>query len=191
MANLVVGDKLTVEQLLQGLLISSGNDAAYTLAVNTVRKAVGESVGPSMAVELFVDMMNDNVKKLGLEKTNFTTPDGYDAPNQYSTAKDLSKIAYTAYENKLIKNICRMQSVYVPEKGITWFSTNKLLDPESQYYFDKALGMKTGSTGDAGKCLISAAEDGGKQYISVVLNATEDGRWSDSLSLLKYGLTLE
>lgn|GEM_PF-5193718 len=190
-SSLVVGDELTVEQLLQGMLISSGNDAAYVLAVNTGRKVKGNNVKNDLAVKQFVKLMNNNVKLLGLENTNFSTPDGYDSDNQFSTAKDLAIIACAAYENDTIKDICNIQSIYIPEKGITWTNTNELINPNSEYYFDKAIGMKTGSTGAAGKCLISAAIDDGEQYISVVLNSSEEGRWDDSIILLEYGLSIK
>lgn len=187
-AYLAVGDRLTVQEVIQGLLISSGNDAAYVLAVNTSRKVFGDNISDDLAIEFFIELMNNNVKLLGLENTHFTTPDGYDSDNQYSTANDLAVIAYEAYENDVIKEAVALESKYVKSKGITWTTTNQLLVEESDYYYKYAMGMKTGSTGNAGKCLISIADDGDNRYISVVLDSDETGRWEDSLQLLKYGL---
>lgn len=189
-AKLAVGDELTVEQLVQGMLISSGNDAAYVLAVNTSRQILGQALSKRQAVDYFIQFMNANVEWMELEHTHFNSPDGYDADNQYTSAGDLAVIAYEAYQNQVIRNICKMQSVYIAEKDITWHSTNELLNPDSIYYYDKAIGMKTGSTGNAGKCLVSLAQEGEQLYLCVVLNSDEEGRWNDSVALLEYGFGL-
>jgi D-alanyl-D-alanine carboxypeptidase (penicillin-binding protein 5/6) len=189
-ANLEVGDTLSVRQLLSGLLISSGNDAAYTLAVNVGRQELDEVVTYEEAIAYFVACMNENVETMGLTNTHFNSPDGYDADNQYISAEDLAMIAYEAYENEEIRTICSTHSLYVKEKDITWTSTNQLMNPDSQYYYDKAIGMKTGSTGNAGKCLVSVAQSGEQVYLCVVLNSDDSGRWLDSIALLDYGFGL-
>lgn len=99
------GQIVTVEELLEGLLISSGNDAAYVLA-NAAGQAIlnnnianeGKEFTPSQCVRRFIFEMNKNVRDMNLENTNFTSPDGYDDDNQYTTASDLSKIAIEAYK---------------------------------------------------------------------------------------------
>ena len=111
------GQVVTVQELLEGLLISSGNDAAYVLA-----KAAGEAIlkdnianegktfTAAQCVERFVYEMNKNVRDMELENTHFMSPDGYDAADQYTSASDLSKIAIEAYNNETIRKICGTQS---------------------------------------------------------------------------------
>lgn len=188
-AYLKEGDVLTVRRIVQGLLMSSGNDAAYVLAVNTARTIMGEDYPIDDSIKLFVDIMNNNVKKMGLKNTNFASPDGYDTENQYSSAHDLAVIAYEALQNNVIMESVSVHSQYVKELGITWKSTDELMNPDGQYYYKNAIGLKTGSTGTAGKCFVGAAKKGEKKVISVVLNSDEPGRWTDSKALLEYGLS--
>lgn len=192
-AGLSQGEVLTFKELLQGLLLSSGNDAAYVIA-----RAAGEklyyddiayenvSITKEQAVARFVKEMNKNAKDLGLDNTHFLSPDGYDVDGQYTSAKDLSILALTALENDEIKEICGTTSVTTQNGAHTWTTTNELMHSESRYYYEYAIGLKTGSTDAAGKCLVSAAEKDGKTCISVVLNSTTEGRYEDSLKLLKY-----
>ncbi len=188
---LEAGDKLTVEQMIQGMLICSGNDAAYVLAANTGRRLSEKKLSDSEAVRYFIDLMNQRVKEMQLSHTHFNSPDGYDADNQYTSAEDLAVIAYQAYQNPVIRRTCKLSKVYVPERDVTWQSTNQLLNPDSEYYYDKAIGMKTGSTDNAGKCLVSLAKEGEQVYLCVVLNSDEPGRWTDSISLFDYGFSLK
>lgn len=190
------GQIVTVEELLEGLLISSGNDAAYVLA-NAAGQAIlnnnianeGKEFTPSQCVRRFIFEMNKNVRDMNLENTNFTSPDGYDDDNQYTTASDLSKIAIEAYNNETIMEICKMSSKYSKTLNKIWTSTNQLINKKGNYYFKECLGMKTGSTGLAGKCLVSAAKKGDVTCISVVLgDKTDEQRWMDSKKLLNYGL---
>ena len=195
-AGFAKGQVVTVEELLNGLLISSGNDAAYVLA-----KATGETIfkdnienegktfTASQCVGRFVLEMNKNVRDMKLENTHFTSPDGYDDNNQYTTASDLSKIAIEAYSNKTIADICKKSSQYSETLNKTWTSTNELLNKKSSYYYDCCKGLKTGSTGAAGKCLVSVGKKGDRECISVVLNAQTDAqRWTDTTKLLQFGL---
>lgn len=190
------GQIVTVRELLEGLLISSGNDAAYVLA-----KAAGEAIfedniayegerfSSEQCVERFILEMNKNVRDMELENTNFTTPDGYDAEGQYTTASDLAKIATEAYDNEIIREICGLSSKYSETLGKTWTSTNELMNKESNFYYKYCMGMKTGTTDLAGKCLVSVAEKDDETCICVVLNEeTEEGRWEDSVKLLKFGV---
>ena len=190
------GQMVTVEELLEGLLISSGNDAAYVLAKAAGQEIFennianeGKTFTPVQCVQRFVFEMNKNVRDMNLENTNFTSPDGYDDENQYTTARDLSKIAIEAYENETILKICKMESKYSKTLNKTWTSTNELMNKNGNYYFEYCLGMKTGSTGLAGKCLVSVAKKDDVSCISVVLkDETDEQRWEDSQKLLNYGL---
>ncbi len=190
------GQTVTVKELMHGMLIASGNDAAYILA-----KAVGEEIlydnianegkrfTAKQCVERFVYEMNKNVGDMELKNTHFESPDGYDENNQYTTASDLSKIAIRAYENETVRDICKKSSSYSETLNKTWKSTNKLIDKEGQYYCKYCVGMKTGSTVGAGKCLVSVAEKKGKEIVVVVLNSTsEKTRFGDSRKLIESAL---
>lgn len=190
------GQLTTVEELLNGMLICSGNDAAYILA-----KATGEAIfennianegktfTDAQCVERFVLEMNKNVRDMELENTHFTSPDGYDDSKQYTTASDLSKIAIEAYSNEVIAKICKKHSYKSDTLGRTWISTNELLDKNSDYYYKYCVGLKTGSTDAAGKCLVSVGKKKKEECISVVLgDESDEQRWNDTKELLQYGL---
>ena len=190
------GQIVTVEELLNGMLISSGNDAAYILAKATGEEIFdnnianeGKKFTDAQCVERFVLEMNKNVRDMKLENTHFTSPDGYDDSGQYTTASDLSKIAIEAYENKTIAKICGTQSYKSDTLGKTWTSTNELLNKNSDFYYKYCMGLKTGSTDGAGKCLVSVGKKDDVECISVVLgDASDEERWKDTKELLEYGL---
>lgn len=190
------GQVVTVEELMEGLLIASGNDAAYILAKATGQAILennianeGKTFTAAQCVQRFVFEMNKNVRDMELENTNFTTPDGYDDEGQYTSAGDLSKIAMEAYNNDTIMQICKTKKKYSKTLNKTWTSTNELLNKSGSYYYKHCVGMKTGSTNLAGKCLVTAAKKGKSACVSVVLNdKTDEQRWNDSMKLLNYGL---
>lgn len=190
------GQIVTVEELLNGMLICSGNDAAYILAKATGEEIFdnnianeGRSFTDAQCVERFVLEMNKNVRDMELDNTHFTSPDGYDSSNQYTTASDLSKIAIEAYSNPTIAKICKRQNYKSDTLGKTWTSTNELLNKKSSYYYKYCVGLKTGSTDEAGKCLVSVGKKNNQECISVVLGEnTDEQRWKDTTTLLEYGL---
>lgn len=190
------GQIVKVEELLEGLLIASGNDAAYILAKAAGQKILennianeGKRFTSEQCVQRFIFEMNKNVRDMELKNTRFTSPDGYDDKEQYTTATDLSKIAIEAYNNETIMKICNMDEKYSKTLGKTWVSTNQLLNKSGNHYYKYCLGMKTGSTDLAGKCLVSAAKKDDVTCISVVLDdKTDEQRWEDSYKLLNYGL---
>ncbi len=190
------GQIVTVEELLNGMLICSGNDAAYILAKATGKKIFdnnianeGKKFTDAQCVERFILEMNKNVRDMELENTHFTSPDGYDDNNQYTTASDLSKIAVHAYHNRTIAKICKRQSYQSDTLGKKWTSTNELLRKDSDFYYKYCVGMKTGSTDAAGKCLVSVGKKDAEECISVVLGEDMDEqRWKDAKTLLEYGL---
>lgn len=192
-AGIYTGNQVTVEQLLEGLLLPSGGDAAYALATHVGHKILGDTfVSVETAMEAFVGKMNEKAKNLGAMKSHFTTPDGFDEKGQYSTASDLGIIAAaflsSTKEDGILKTIVGKESsrVCFPDgTDLTWENTNLLLVPSSEYYYNKAIGLKTGSTENAGKCLISAAIIHDDIYIAVVMGDTEEGRYLDSIALYK------
>lgn len=182
------GDTLTIRQLLIALLLPSGNDAAYTLAVHTGRKiAKDDNLTETRAVEVFMDAVNEKAKSLGAVNSNFVVPDGYDADGQYTTAVDLAMIADACLDNTCIAQLIgtyRSYEKWTSGREVTYYNTNQLLDSSSPFYYPEAIGIKTGSTGLAGDCLVSAAKINGKTYICVVMGAaTSDARYQDSIQI--------
>lgn len=181
------GDRLTVRQLLDALLLPSGNDAAYALAVYTGRKINGdEKLLIQEAVETFVEAMNKKAYDLGAEDSNFTSPDGYDNDGQYTTAHDLACIAKAFLRVDLLREIAGSYEIsdrWLSGRQVVYNNTNELINPDSQYYYPKATGLKTGKSEAAGCCLVSSAYIEGEVYLCVVMGSTEEGRWTDSLTL--------
>ena len=164
-------EELTVRQLLYGLMLQSGNDAALTLALE-----VGEN-----SIEKFAQMMNETAKKCGANDSNFVTPHGLDDKDHYTTAYDLAKITSYALKNKTFKEIVSTKSYKIPASESTTARTiinkNKLLSS-----LEGCIGVKTGYTSRAGRCLVSACERGGMQVVCVVLNCRP--MFEESLDLI-------
>lgn len=179
------GQVQTVEELLAALLLQSGNDAARTLAVFIAEKENGGPLPTEVAIANFARLMNEKASEVGATSSHFINPHGLHDPEHYSTAYDLAVIAKTARQNDVIKNIISQPSYST--KTHVYSNRNKLLDRGNSYYFDGATGMKTGFTDEAGYCLVTSAERGGKQLIAVVMNSGQDSIWNDSISLLHYG----
>jgi len=185
------GHKLKLYDLITGMLMVSGNDAAYTIAVSAARAVSGDSaMSDTEALAYFCGLMNDFARELGMKNSHFTTPDGWDDPEQYTTAYDLALLAKYALSVPEIREIVSTRQKYVVfESGenITWINSNKLLNPRSEFYCENAVGMKTGTTESAGNCLIAAFSKNEKTYISVVTGCDTDydrysitkERWQD------------
>ncbi len=172
---------LTVEQLIDAMLIPSGNDAAYTLAVNTADYLdnSGSRMDDEAAVAAFVKLMNDKANELGCRNTVFCTPDGYDAEGQYTTAEDLLLISRAAYQNDVIK-----KSVSKVSSG-SWTNSNLLINSESRYYSEYVTGLKTGSTVDAGYCVTVSVElEDDTLFLVLLCSPTRDGRFLDALNII-------
>ncbi len=168
------GDKITVNDLLYGLMLRSGNDAAVALA---------EYIGGS--VEGFAKMMNEKAREIGLENTNFVTPNGLDDPNHYTTATELAKLTDVALNNEKFAEIVKTKYKTISINGNSREikNTNELLlsDVEGIY------GVKTGFTNNAGRCLVTAVKRNDMDLIFVVLGAdTREYRAKDSLKLINY-----
>lgn len=184
---LMQGDTLTVRQLLIALMLPSGNDAAYTLAVNTGKKIAGDNgLSNAQSIDVFMDKVNKKAKSLGAENSNFVVPDGYDADGQYTTAYDLTVIAKACLDDPYISEIVASYSSYERWPGgreVTYNNTNELLNPSSQYYRPEVIGLKTGTSSLGGACIVSAAVINGNTYICAVMGATEKARFQDSIDI--------
>ncbi|MHA9737093.1 transpeptidase-like D-Ala-D-Ala carboxypeptidase VanY-D [Robinsoniella peoriensis] len=185
---LMQGDTLTVRQLLVALMLPSGNDAAYTLAVNTGKKIAGDKgLSNAKAIDVFMDKVNQKAKSLGAKNSNFVVPDGYDADGQYTTAYDLAVIAKACLDAPCISEIVASYSSYErwPNgREVTYNNTNELLNPNSQYYRPEVIGLKTGTSSLGGACIVSAAVINGNTYICAVMGSTEDARFQDSIDII-------
>lgn len=177
------GHRLTLGQLIEGMLLASGNDAAYTIAVNVARTVIGENLSDSEAVSFFCELMNSFARLIGMKNSNFTSPDGYDDENQYTTAEDLlilTKCALTVPVIKETVSLSQKHVIFRSGENITWQNTNKLLS-SGTHYNKYAVGMKTGTTNNAGNCLIAVFEKDDMTYISIVCGAeTSDSRYKDT-----------
>ena len=185
---LMKGDTLTVRQLLIALMLPSGNDAAYTLAVNTGKKIAGDKgLSDTQAIDVFMDKVNEKAKQLGAKNSNFVVPDGYDADGQYTTAYDLAIIAKACLDDPCISDIVATYSSYerwTNGREVTYKNTNELLNPDSKYYRPEVIGLKTGTSGRGGACIISAAVINGNTYICAVMGSTENDRFQDSVDII-------
>ena len=184
-ASLKEGENLTVEELLNVLLIPSANDAAIALA---------EHIAGS--VEEFAKMMNNKAKEIGCLNTNFINPNGVHNENHYSTAYDLALIGKYAYSNSIINSIASKEVYDLPKNAVNnhtvYKSTIALLRSDSKYYYEYANGLKTGYTDPAGYCIIATAKKDDMNLLAVVLNGRylDDGtatRESDCIKLFNYG----
>lgn len=172
---LKTGDKATVQDLLYGLMLCSGNDAAVALA---------EHVGGS--VEGFAELMNAKAKELNLSNTNFVTPHGLDNENHYTTAYELAIMADYGLKNKTFRSIVGTKNITINinRKPRNLNNTNELLGSVSGVY-----GVKTGFTNGANRCLVSSCKRDNLDIITVVLGAdTKKFRTQDSLKLINYAM---
>lgn len=183
------GDVLTVEQLIAGMLLPSGNDAAYILAAEAGRAMYGEKanqVSTDDAVERFVKEMNDQAKLLGMNGTNFANPDGIHSDSHYSTYADLAVLGTLVLADPIILKYAAVSTmdVTLQSGSVTWKNTNAIIDPDSEYYCSLCTGLKTGQTPMAGSCLLSAFEYRGRTLIVGVFGCKEvDDRFPDTLQL--------
>lgn len=191
-ANIHEGEILTVQNLLEGMLLPSGNDAAYAIATYVGRKSLKDpKASREEAVLEFTRLMNKKAKTLGVKNSCFKTPDGYDALGQYTTAYDMALIGMAAAECDTIVEISqksRSRNIFASGRDVTWESTNRLIKRGYDQYYPYAIGLKTGTSTMAGKCLVAAAIKDDKEVICVVMNSTSTGRWEDAIALLDYGL---
>ncbi len=159
------GEVLTLQELLYGMMLSSGNDAATALAIYC-----------GGTVEGFAQLMNDKARKLGMENTHFSNPHGLDGKEHYSTARDLAILAIHAMKNPIFAQTVSTKTVTVGQRTLS--NHNKLL-----WQLDGADGVKTGYTRAAGRILVSSAVRNGRRLICVTINDSDD--WSDHKKLME------
>lgn len=164
------GEVIAMKELLYGLMFRSGNDAAI---------AIAEDLGKD--IKGFSKLMNEYALEIGAVNSHFETPHGLDSENHYSTAYDLALITSKAKENKLFNEIVSSKDIKAETLGFTrdYHNINKIL-----YQIPGANGVKTGSTGKAGKCLVTSVNMNGHDVIFVVLNCTP--RWKETTKMYKY-----
>ena len=170
------GDTYSRRRLLEILLVKSMNDVARCLA----RDHAG-------SVEGFALKMNARAQQLGMTNSHFVNPNGLPAAGQYSTARDMARVAMVAYRNPTIRSIVRLKELlwqYNDGRVKRFSNTNRVL---KNYAF--CNGMKTGYTEASGFCLISSASNGSRDVIAVVLGDGREAVWIDSYRLLAWGLT--
>lgn len=182
------GDRLSVEMLVQGMMMQSGNDAAYAVAVAAGRVIAGDAgLSAREALAVFMERVNSRGEELGLTGTHFETPDGLDTWKHYTTPGDMLRIALLVMEQPLLLHYTSItQGVVMYENGESYQykSTNFLLHPESEYYCPDACGMKTGTTKKAGSCLMALFHNGEGYILIGVFGCPEyEDRFSDALQL--------
>lgn len=172
---LKLNEEMTLEHLLYGMMLRSGNDAAT---------AIAEHVGGSE--EGFAYLMNEKARDIGMINSNFVNPHGLNEDDHYSTANDMAKLTAYALKNPVFSDIVKTKVKKVPNPhedwDYTWYNKNKMLS-----FYEGADGVKTGFTKLAGRCLISSATRDGRQIAVVTLNDGND--WFDHTQWLNYGFS--
>lgn len=168
------GEKMSIEDLVYGLMLRSGNDAAV---------AIGEHIGGS--VEGFVYLMNEKAEWLGMTNTSFANPHGLEADDHYSTAYDMALLMRYALDNSYFKKVSKTTNHQAKTRSYAWQNKNKLLTS----YYKHCTGGKTGFTKKAGRTLLTSAEKDNVELIAVTLNAPDD--WNDHISMFEWGFEHE
>lgn len=169
------GDSVSLNELVYGMMLQSGNDAA-----NTVAYVIGGTP------ENFAKIMNERAKQIGMLNTNFVTASGLDDEMHYSTAYDMALLAAESIENPEFRYICSQKSAKLtygnPPYARTLTNHNRLL-----WRYSSSIGIKTGFTKKSGRCLVSAAEKNGITLVAVTLNASDD--WNDHVFMFEFGFS--
>lgn len=160
-------ERITMEALLYGLLLESGNDAAMVIACACAG-----------GVAEFAELMNQKARELGMSHSHFANPSGLNADGHYSTARDMAKLAAACLKNETVARICSTRSAVFGTRSFV--NHNRLLS-----LYDGCVGMKTGYTELAGRTLVSAARRDGQTLVAVTLNDGND--WKDHMALFDYG----
>lgn len=170
---LLPGDRVSLDELVHGMMLQSGNDAANVTAHYLSNDYVS-----------FLDLMNERAREIGMNNTNFATPSGLDSDEHYSTAYDMALLGRESVSNQKFLSVCSKKKETLtygnPPYKRTLYNHNRLLDR-----YDYALGIKTGFTKKSGRCLVSYARKDGVGLVAVTLNAPDD--WNDHKKLLDFG----
>ncbi len=163
------GEKLTIKELLYGLMLRSGNDTAECLASSIINR------------DEFIELMNKTARLAGASNSNFVNPHGLHDKNHYTTAIDLAKISLRAIKNPKFKEIVSTKKINISNDGYDYdrvlINKNKLL-----FSYDGCNGIKTGYTKNAGRCLVTSVERNGLEFVSVVINSPQ--MWERSKELI-------
>lgn len=181
---------LSVEMLIAGMLIPSGNDAAYVLAAAAGKKLSEDSgIDGKKAVELFMTGLRRYAADIGLCGTALTVPDGYAESEHYTTTEDMIIVSRLALENEIIKKYASMAEasvVYASGHTNNWTNTNKLLDKDSEFYSKYVTGLKTGSIDGEYSLVFSFELEDGRIYIAGVFGSgNKDDRFRDALKIIE------
>ncbi|MEN0109363.1 MAG: serine hydrolase, partial [Planctomycetota bacterium] len=185
-ATVRAGERVSVGELLYGLMLPSGNDASVAFAEHFGAK-LPESMGEA-PYDRFIQAMNDTAAELGMSETGYKNPHGLTAKGHVTTAGDMIKLAHAAMQMPHFRAVVKtrqrgatLRSVDGYARDVVWNNSNRLLGFEGFY------GVKTGTTGPAGECLVSAGERGGRPLLMVVLGANRGGgRYVDSRNLYRW-----
>lgn len=194
-AGLYVGQRISLKNLIYGLMLPSGNDAANTIAVYIGRKASGnKGLTQQQAISHFVKLMNQRGKDLGVKESNFTNPHGYHNPKHYTSVYDLSLITKKAFSYSFFREVVKTPTYTLvinskTKKKVTWYNRNELIQSKNKHYYSYATGIKTGHTSSAGYCLVSSATKDDKGLFVIVMKSTQEGQWSDTKKLYTYGFS--
>ena len=172
-----VGQQVTLYDLLCGMLLASGNDAAYTVAVNVARKAAGKTLPTADAVGFFVQLMNEFCGEIGLENSHFVNPEGWDDPQEYMSARDIVTAARYALQSHVFREIVSKKTysaTFVSGQTVEWTNSNQMMDTSKPFYTEGIEGVKTGTTEFAAKCLAAYYRDDGRELLVVSMGNTTD-----------------
>lgn len=184
---------LTLEMLIEAMMLPSGNDAAYAVAAGCGCILTGDADSTDENIKAFVKRMNVYAKELGCTDSSFTVPDGYAGNEHYSTLDDMILISRAACENALITKYASMRSddvVYASGHINTWHNTNDFIKPDSEFYNENVIGLKTGSL--SGYYSLIALYDNGEQYflIGVFGAENEEDRYRDTEKIIHAEISL-
>ncbi len=188
-AYILKGHKLTVSMLIEAMMLPSGGDAAYVLAAAGGKAIAGkESIAADRAVDVFVSEMNKTASEYGMTGSCFKNPDGYEQEGHYTTMRDIAILALKALECDEITKYTRLGSdsvEYASGHTNKWNNSNQIVCEGSKYYRANAVGLKTGSTDQAGFCLLSAFQEEDGSYIITGTFACFDHekRFDDTLAI--------
>ena len=179
---------LDTEQLIDGIILKGGSDVSYTAAANVGRlMSDTDDISSEESLKKFVDMMNNTARNIGADSTHFTNPDGQFSENNYTTAKDMVRIAVYASEHEEIMRSASKEKTngkLASGQVYDWVNTNKLVLSESNDYYEYATGLKTGMTDGTGYCIAASAVRDGHELICIVMNSDSDEhRMSDVKNL--------
>lgn len=179
---------LSVEMLVEGMLLPSGNDAAYALAAAAGYRLAPDAKDGVEAVKVFMEGMNAYAAEIGLCGSHFTVPDGLAGDEHYTTLEDMAIVARLASENELIMryaSLAEADVVYASGHTNHWVNTNLLLDQESEYYDSRVDGLKTGSIDGSYNLICSAEQEGERYIIGLFGSSDKEERFADAQKIIQ------